>query len=228
MLMKNEESFKPEDIMNFDKIKEHLYFRVINQNADAIGSADKPCRKFLDLIFYYSIKIPGICADFICNNTHLKMWNITEEDLYETVLANGKREDYFYCEYVPDMLQELELTTDMNLGANDNNEFDMHAVSSLDLDHGAGVIFIPTVAEELARAMGTKKLMILPSSVNETLAVPCEYKSAEELLSIVTDVNSFAVLPEEKLADSVYCYDVVSKEYSVAAHQIILGNRKEI
>ena len=48
---------------------------------------------------------------------------------------------------------------------------------------------------------------ILPSSVHETLIVRRGTNEPSGLLEMVRCVNTDAVLPEEKLTDSVYQYD---------------------
>lgn len=71
--------------------------------------------------------------------------------------------------------------------------------------YGATVLFYPGVMDALYKRLGV--FYILPSSVNETLIVRRGTNEPSELLELVQYVNTDAVLPEEKLTDSVYQYD---------------------
>lgn len=68
--------------------------------------------------------------------------------------------------------------------------------------YGATVLFYPGVMDALYKRLGV--FYILPSSVNKTLIVRRGTNEPSELLQYV---NTDAVLPEEKLTDSVYQYD---------------------
>ena len=71
--------------------------------------------------------------------------------------------------------------------------------------YGATVLFYPGVMDALYKRLGV--FYILPSSVNETLIVRRGTNESSELLELVKYVTTDAVLPEEKLTDSVYQYD---------------------
>lgn len=57
----------------------------------------------------------------------------------------------------------------------------------------------------LAEKYGTD-LYILPSSIHELIAVPAYGEESDNLAGIVKEVNRSAVLPEDKLSDTVYRY----------------------
>lgn len=71
--------------------------------------------------------------------------------------------------------------------------------------YGATVLFYPGVMDALYKRLGV--FYILPSSVHETLIVRRGTNEPSGLLEMVQCVNTEAVHPEEKLADSVYQYD---------------------
>ena len=77
--------------------------------------------------------------------------------------------------------------------------------------NGASEILRDDIRQEIADKIGD--FFVLPSSIHETLIIP---KSAgmdrKELEQMVQEVNQTQVLPEERLSDHVYEYDVKEHE----------------
>lgn len=73
--------------------------------------------------------------------------------------------------------------------------------------HGAGILFCKEVLLKIGEKLG-EKYVILPSSIHECICVP--FVSEEEIShfrQMVREVNQSAVLPEDRLTDSVYLCD---------------------
>lgn len=81
---------------------------------------------------------------------------------------------------------------------------------------GANAIIYNDILDEASKMLDSKQIYILPSSINEILALPAEGK-AEYLLELVQSVNITELNEEEFLADSVYKYDSIEKKLSIAA-----------
>lgn len=73
--------------------------------------------------------------------------------------------------------------------------------------NGASVILYDGVLRDFAETLGSD-LVILPSSIHETLAIPYEeHLNAAELENMVRSINRTEVPPEDILSNSVYRYD---------------------
>ena len=88
----------------------------------------------------------------------------------------------------------------------------MFAITNVDMCQGAASIINEYYLKELFETFGT--FFILPSSVHECIVIPNVADSnvpldslAEDLLALVCEVNQTEVLPQERLADSVYIFD---------------------
>ena len=55
--------------------------------------------------------------------------------------------------------------------------------------------------------VGSKNIVIIPSSVHEILVVPADMVTAEELSTMIGDVNESLVQNTERLSDHPYAYD---------------------
>lgn len=82
--------------------------------------------------------------------------------------------------------------------------------------NGAAVFFYPGVMEQLAMELGGS-YYIIPSSVHEVIAVKNEDTGfVESLNQTMQEVNDVMVEPYERLLDSAYYYDCVTKEFHKA------------
>ena len=70
------------------------------------------------------------------------------------------------------------------------------------------------VLEQVADVIDDTKLLIIPSSIHETLIMP--YRMFEsELADFVKNVNATVVLPEEVLSNNIYVYDTETKVFNI-------------
>ena len=80
---------------------------------------------------------------------------------------------------------------------------------------GAGALFYPEMMDNLAEVFG-QNYFILPSSIHEMLVLPDNGEiSADELRTMVAEVNATQVAPAERLTNNVYHYDVSNHYFKV-------------
>ena len=80
---------------------------------------------------------------------------------------------------------------------------------------GAGVLFYPEMMDNLAEVFD-QNYFILPSSIHEMLVLPDNGEiSADELRTMVAEVNATQVAPAERLTNNVYHYDVSNHYFKV-------------
>lgn len=188
---------------DYERLKSHIFYKVISYERNREQLKSIPHRRVLDLamVFYYQIDEEEMPATILIQNSHLKMWKITEEELVE----NAKR---YTCLNLPAEFLTMEQVT----GADNEREDEgrervsMYILTNRQRQLGAGVIFYPGVMEMAEHLLGDH-FYILPSSIHECILVPQDGNyNQEELLHMVTEINEEHVDPREVLADQVYYY----------------------
>ena len=86
----------------------------------------------------------------------------------------------------------------------------MYVATANGMNYGAGVITCEEILSEIHDMTGSDRIYILPSSVNELIAIPDimgeEIVCLEHLKEMVYEVNRTQVKDEEVLSDSVYIH----------------------
>lgn len=82
----------------------------------------------------------------------------------------------------------------------------MYVVTNKQGEFGAAAICYPGMMEQLAKRIGGD-YVILPSSIHEMLVVQTKGADLGKLESLLHRVNREEVSPQERLSDTVYCYD---------------------
>lgn len=90
-------------------------------------------------------------------------------------------------------------------------------ISNVRHKHGAIAILYENVLDELAQKVGTD-LYLLPSSVNEFVAVSVEGEDLDKLEEQVHYVNITRVEFNERLSNQIYHYNKDTKEITQATH----------
>lgn len=204
-------------ITDFETIKDHIVFRIVNKERNQVQLQDMPYREFLDLAIIYCIALNMNNGDGTVkiSNDLLDWWCVDEQTLYELALKNTP----LYSEGVITPLATIvsELLQKRNLLDNENEETGidweeigcmMYVATNSKNIHGATVILYPGVLQEASERLGYSSLYLLPSSVHEFIILKAD-KATEpsELVQMVRDINSTEVQPEEVLSDNVYFYD---------------------
>lgn len=91
---------------DYERVKENIFPRLVNQDLNKEFLEDKIHREWLDLaiVYYFSFDLATNLGDFGINQDgekidghitlikeHLKIWGITEEELHEQALKNQRR-----------------------------------------------------------------------------------------------------------------------------------------
>ena len=90
----------------------------------------------------------------------------------------------------------------------DNAEIEMSILTNHYRLHGAVGIIHKEILNQYMKEKQVDKVLILPSSIHETILIPCDALSNMEYVKgMVKEVNATQVQPEEILSDNVYVYD---------------------
>lgn len=199
---------------SFEKVRSRICFRLIGKAGNEGLLEDIPHKEFLDLAvcFYYAYQgeVLGKGAILI-HNSHMEMWGITEDDLWEAASINTPELNPGRIESMGDILEEVFARKENGDGecrscCMGNSPVPMLIVTNAEKVHGAAVVLYSGMLKQVSDKAGSD-IFILPSSLHEVIAVPVtEESEAAELKEMVMEVNRTLLQPEEVLSDNVYIY----------------------
>lgn len=195
----------PDFYTDFEKVKARLACKLINYQRNEKQLVRVPYVRCLDLalVFYYALEEEEIGrGTILIYNSHLTMWGISKEQLYETARRNTP--GLLPYEFIE--MREL-LAESFADGEDFEEELPMYVLSNRERHFGAVNMIYDSVLSEIGRRIGDD-FYVLPSSVHECIIVPAGAKATRsELSNMVWDINRTQVLPEEVLSDNVYFYE---------------------
>ena len=170
-------------IENLDRIQETEVFYTIHD-----------C-----FVILYYISIQGMKDNFSAHTkiqkNILKSLHIEEEELVNCAFKNIEKE--LFIQSMHEFMEEM-LGHEISI----EEESPLIVISNREKCFGASAILLPEVYKQLSKKLG-EKFIILPSSINECLAI--EYQDdLEMLVDMVKEVNASQVEPAEQLSDHIY------------------------
>lgn len=216
---------------NYDSVKNRLYVKLVNYEANKGRLEGVPHERYLDLAVtaYYDFCDSAIGRGTIqVQMPHLKRWGITETKLLETAKANTDSVDA-NINGMDKVLRDLMDRCYIEQGIAPNDlELDgimggmlsllpgpMYIMDLGGVKFGAASMLFQDKLDDAAREC-KGSFYLLPSSVHEVLIVPSGViNDSDALKTLVEQVNGSAVSPEDKLSDSVYYYDATKREMRI-------------
>ena len=197
-------AFELSDIMDYEKVKDHLMMQVVPAERNQDMLADIPHRTVEDIAVVYRIELPDHperSATTLVTNRLLEQYGITSEQLHEDALSAQTKNHPPVFRNMSDMMAE------MSGGMMDLTESPIWVATVKGGQYGAAVIQIPEFMEKTAEQLGGD-FFILPSSVHECLFILDDGSyDRKELEDMVQNVNATEASEAEFLSDSVYHYD---------------------
>lgn len=188
---------------DFQKIRERVFFKLINYKKNQALLQTVPHMRVLDLAKVFVVdacKDNSGSATILVRMEHIKLWGIDLDELNRMAEENTERMFPATTLQMSKMLEKwapetdgMEWLDDMFVVTNDRRLF------------GAAVLNYARFFKTFAENAGWKDLIILPSSVHELIVIPDNGK-AKELEQLVREINRSTVDAEEVLSDSVYIY----------------------
>ncbi|MEY8427245.1 DUF5688 family protein [Lachnospiraceae bacterium 46-15] len=193
---------------DFEKVASRVVCKLVNydRNEELLQRIPHICCLDLALVFYYALEDEEIgSGTILIFNSHLAMWGITRERLYEIARRNTPKIYPYEFREMREILEEN--FGEMGLVLEDKEEFPMYVLSNAARSFGAVYILYDSVLAEIAEEL-EDDFYILPSSVHECIIVPSKVQAdREELEDMVFEINRTQVLPEDVLSDHVYLYE---------------------
>lgn len=198
---------------DFEKVRDFVAFKLINyrRNRELLKKVPfVPCMD-LAIVFYYIFRDENVGkGTILIHNSHLKMWGITPQNLYDTARQNTlKLLPYEFRSMMDIMMEVMEgpSVSEFMPDSEKENPIPMYVLSNCERNLGAACILYDSVLSEVGEQLG-QDFYVLPSSVHECIIVPCDVAVLkEELRDMVREINATQIPPEEILSDEVYVYD---------------------
>lgn len=231
--------FDTEAYLNYANVKDSLLLRVFNRDK-ASGLDGIPCRRFNDLVVCAYIPVENtvdMYASMAVKTEMLDSWGISEEQLFRDAKENQMNS--FYLRDIRDAIDDLffgnkdgkEMVFDF-----DHPDFpeglsgQSFMVAKCNGIYSFGASFLCN--EEITRKLGELlgDYYILPSSTHECLIYPMvpDGLKPEELKTMVMEVNSAEVKPEEQLSNEIY--EAKGPDYvpEIWGKELIQGQNQEM
>lgn len=125
-----------------------------------------------------------------------RLWGVSEDELFEAAIANTE---------ATATVQSLNELLPPWMQPEPQDCMPMLVVSNLSRVNGNGGMVCPKVMARVCQKLGTDEVLIIPSSVNEFIAIPESIEMPPEAIKeLICEVNTEQVCPEERVSNSAY------------------------
>lgn len=200
----------------YENIRKNVVYRLVNTESNRDLLEDIPHLEFLDLsiIFRCLVEQEDIgSASILIHNVHMKLWDITIQELYQDAVRNTPRLEEYEIKSMTEVMREI-----MTEGNSDESDQDvymeefsdsvpLYVLSNKNRIEGAGCMLYPDLMKDFSDTIGSS-FYIIPSSVHECLLLPPkEDVQGGEIRNMIKEINDTQVSIEERLSYSLYYYD---------------------
>lgn len=193
---------------DIEKVRSKIKMRLINYEKNKGLLKNVPHIRFLNLAIVFSAIVQVDkkgAASILIHNHHLELWGLDVDELYNIAMDNTKN-DYeitAMADVVRDIMDEEFVAERM-----EEELFPMYILSNHVRLYGATGMIHTEILKKFMEEKQAQKLVIIPSSIQEVLLIPCE-ENAEmrDFNEMVKEVNATQLMPEEILSDNVYIFD---------------------
>lgn len=210
---------KAKQFDDYDFVRKHLYFKVVNYDMNKKMLEDVPHFKTLDLAITFACLLESDnknTASIPIKNEHLKLWGIDKDQLYEDAFKNA-------TEMLPPKIYSLfktvvtrEINSELDINNIQLDYMDLLVLTNETKVNGAGTMLYPNLLETIANQLDSD-LIIIPSSTHEVLILRKTGDiKLEDLDSLVNMVNHEELATTEVLSTHVYVYRKDEKELTMS------------
>lgn len=210
---KNSININADYFENYENVRKTIVYKLVNYQKNKKLLEDVPYKRVLDLavVFYCLIEQrKGVSATALIYNEHLRIWNVTEDEIYNDALKNTPVLLAGSIVPMSKILSEIAGTAPVD---NDEKvceytgEDILYVLTNSSRVNGAACILYDNLLKKFANDVHSD-LYILPSSVHEVIIVPKKNAfDKSELADMVREVNEQGVSQDEILSDNVYEYN---------------------
>ncbi len=234
------QDFDVTQITDFEKIKDKIMPRLVNEEGNSERLANIPYETKEDLAVIYAIELSSSelgTASVTVHNQLMEQWGISKEELHDTALNNLADHGNATLTDMRSVIADLLSQDMMQMGMSKedaikyvdamipDDAMPMYVVTNENKMNGAAVLldqnFMDTVADKLGG-----DFFVLPSSVHECICIPkMDGADFHDLEGMVHEVNTNEVRPDDRLSEHVYEYD--AKEHVLMRSDKVEERRAE-
>ncbi|MDE7416915.1 MAG: hypothetical protein K2N44_11585 [Lachnospiraceae bacterium] len=210
------QSIDMRSFLNYESVKQSIVYKLVNTEKNRVLLEDIPHIEFLDLSIVFQCLVSQEdlgTASILIHNVHLKLWDISVEELYQAAKENTQLLQEYEIKNMTDVLYEIMKTEDGEESDDDDyisklsDSIPMYVLSNKSRVEGAACMLYPNLIQDFADAIDSS-FYIIPSSIHELLLLPAEHdEESREIKSMIREINDTQVSAEEILSYSLYFYD---------------------
>ena len=199
--------------LDFSKVKNNVFFKLVNYERNQKLLQEIPYIEFLDLalIFYYQPELDKEKEEpfsVLIRNEHIEKWGVDASTLLDYASVNTPRRYPAQIEDLNTIMMRMIPDEFKDMYSYETNPVkSVYVVTNNDTYLGATVCFFyPGIMKEIYEKI-SKNFYIIPSSVHECLIMPDKGDiNTDEIRAMVQDVNANEVSENEFLSNNVYYY----------------------
>lgn len=217
---KSTENINVDFFTDYELVKGHLAFRIINYGKNKELLQTVPHIRYLDLaiVFYCLLQVSEKGnATILIHANHLKFWHVTADELYQQTCQNTPCLLPYEFHNMDVFLSEPSVSSALGTGNRlDSHPFcPMYILTNSRKLYGASCMLYPHLLEEISDKL-CADLFILPSSIHEIIILPALCRSqARELADMVADINQTELAIDEVLSNHIYYYSRSEQTLSI-------------
>ena len=186
--------FNIRDIGMWGIVKNQLYLRLTNNNANSIYRTVED----MFLVPYIRLSADDSAATRVTKEL-LDLWGVDEDEVFEQAEINQVN------------IRPVKIT-DLGTALGLPCPFDVVIITTKNDLCGASAIFYPGIFEELYDRLG--EFYLIPSSIHEMLAISkSNAADPEDLRNMVKTINADSVDECDRLTDSIYTFDFKNEKF---------------
>ena len=222
-------------ILSPEFLKDHLYFTVVGEQANAEQLKHMPHESMHDMAMVYKIdttEITGVPSSITVTDKVFQLAGMDMAEMQEIASQNTPLLKPYSFRPITDVLRDiytkdlkdsgmllsdgLDEAVEALLSTQDMPQ--LYCLSNQQGFQGAAAMYYPGVMEEVAKTLGGS-FYILPSSIHEVLITPKSTElDYENLMDLVKEINGSDIMNNtEILTDNVYSYNSRTREFLTAS-----------
>lgn len=201
---------------DFNKVQGNIYYMLLNENVKGMLK-DAIYDEYLDLVRVYYVydnnKEMFSNGHILIHKHHLRMWNITEQELIDTAEKNMQSQPINIentINVISEAYREKKIDLSEEMYNKIVNNVCMYYIRYENLRFGAAILCNKEALRKFSEKHDCKDIYLLPSSIYEILLMPSNDKDEFDMMMNLEDtvyfVNKNEAAKEDILSYSVYVY----------------------
>lgn len=212
-----QKNFDVTQFADWDKAKSRVARRLINYEQNKELLEVMPHKRVEDLAVVYQVIVNDeVVEDEYATigifNQHLKLWDVTLEELDKLAVENTNRLLPFRFQSMMETLKELSGGTPIPF----DNDISFYYLGNKPKIHGAIHVLDENLMDRIKKIVGSE-YYVIPSSIHEVLILPMDPEfDYVELESMIQEVNETSLDPMDILSNKAYVVDAVNHKFVLA------------